>query len=127
MSGFCRWLQEEGVSVEEVIRKGFLGKEEMYLKYTQRFQTDENTKKLGEYLEGKNGGEAFLAAHTLKGIVDNFGWGPLVPSIYPLVEKLRVYSELTGKIQVDDLEEQEEIFGLYQQLEQELERIKQRM
>lgn len=127
MSEFCQWLKEEGVPVEDIIRKGFLGKEEMYLKYTKRFQTDENTRKLGEYLKGKQGVEAFRAAHTIKGVVENFGWRPLVPSVYPLVEKLRVYSELTGQMQVGVMEEWEEIDRLYQQLKWELERIIKRM
>ena len=123
MSEFCRWLKEEGVPVEDIIYRGFLGKEEMYLKYTKRFKTDENTKKLGEYLECQNLREAFRAAHTLKGVVENFGWRPLVPSVYSLVEKLRGYSEVGGKTVEEVFAPQEEIWGLYQQLQQEIEDI----
>ena len=82
-------LEEHQIDTAMVIRKRFMGREEMYLRFLKRFLEDENFGILKEKLKMGDVKASFFAAHTLKGVLESLGLSPLMPSIFPMVEVLR--------------------------------------
>lgn len=85
---FKRRLEENGVDVGVTLRR-FLGNEDMYAKFLQRFLEDPSYRNLGEQLRAGSFEEAFRSAHTLKGVAANLGLTPLQNASSELVEELR--------------------------------------
>lgn len=82
-------LEEHQIDTELLIKKRFMGKEEIYIRFLKRFLEDKNFSILKEKLQMGDVKDAFLAAHTLKGVLESLGLSPLMPSVFPIVEVLR--------------------------------------
>lgn len=76
-----------GSDYEEVFKR--LKSNELIQKYALKFLDDQNFKKLSQSLKSNNVNEAFLAAHTLKGICANLGFSALFNSTSEITEMLR--------------------------------------
>lgn len=74
-------------SYEEVI--GRLRSERLVQKFVLKFLTDESYGNLHKSLQEKNYGEAFRAAHTIKGVCQNLSFSKLEASSHDLTEALR--------------------------------------
>lgn len=85
---FRRRLEENGVDVGTTLKR-FLGNEDMYGNFLQRFLKDPSYRNLGEQLKAGSFEEAFRSAHTLKGVAANLGLTPLQTASSELVEELR--------------------------------------
>lgn len=83
----------------------FLGNENLYYKILPKLFQDDNLQKLGEALNAGNLDDAFMAAHTLKGVSANLGLIPLYDAVCAIVEPLRrqeqgaAYTEMYQTIQ----------------------------
>lgn len=58
-------------------------------KFVVKFLEDKSFEELCQYMETENRGEAFRAAHTLKGVCANLGFAKLMDSASKLTEVLR--------------------------------------
>ncbi len=87
-----------GENYSEVI--GRLKVESRVVKYVTKFPADTCFETLKASLGEKNYAEAFRAAHTLKGICLNLGFGGFYSVITNITEKLRHYEE-TERIESD--------------------------
>ena len=76
-----------GGDYEDVIER--LCKEERIKKYMFKFLKDPSFEMLCTALKEENMESAFCAAHTMKGICQNLGFGSLYQSSNRLAEKLR--------------------------------------
>lgn len=76
-----------GGDYEDVIER--LCKEERIKKYMFKFLNDPSFEMLRTALKEENMEGAFCAAHTMKGICQNLGFGSLYQSSNRLTEKLR--------------------------------------
>lgn len=81
-------LLECGFEMDKTMAR-FMGNEELYEKFLNRFTEDESMEKLKICYEEGDLEEAFFAAHTLKGVAANLGLKPLLEPLEQLVEKLR--------------------------------------
>ena len=79
--------EQMGENYEEVIER--LGSERILKKFAIKFLTDKSVEELKQGLEEKDGEKAFRAAHTLKGICLNLGFGKLYAASSDITEKLR--------------------------------------
>lgn len=76
-----------GGNLDEVV--SHLLKEERILKYVLLFPKDTSFSTLEDAFAANNASEAFRAAHTLKGVALNLGFGNLARSSSELTENLR--------------------------------------
>lgn len=81
-------LSKNGVDLVTVLDR-FLGREDLYEKFLVKFLADENFVKLEEAVEKKDAENAFIAAHTLKGVAGNLGLDGIMNPLIPMVEALR--------------------------------------
>lgn len=81
-------LIEQGVDYNTALER-FMGKDDLYKRFLEKFLDDENFNKLEENLENKNIEEAFKCAHTLKGLSGNLGFDNLLQEDAQIVEILR--------------------------------------
>lgn len=88
MNRILEELEKQGVDLERVMKR-FMGKEELYLKFLNRFPEDMNFQNMQQQFQQGNLEEAFKAAHTLKGLAANLGLDGIIKSVYPITEKLR--------------------------------------
>ncbi len=79
--------EQMGENYEEVIER--LGSDRILKKFAIKFLTDKSVDELKQGLEEKDGEKAFRAAHTLKGICLNLGFGKLYAASSDITEKLR--------------------------------------
>ena len=80
MRTFKRYLKNtQGRLSENGAR--FMGMK-MYMKFLGMLFQDPSMEKLGQALKDKDYGEAFTAAHTLKGVTANMGLTPLFDQMY---------------------------------------------
>lgn len=103
-------LEKRGCNVEE-IKERFVDDEEFYEMCLEKLITDNNFKKLGTTLKAGSAEEAFVCAHTLKGVISNMGLKDMYDTIVEIVEPLR-------KGQADNL------YPIYEKLLLQLEEIK---
>lgn len=85
----------------------FLNDEKFYMKCFEMFLRDDNLDKLGGALEQGKLDDAFVYAHTLKGVVGNMGFTPMYRAVCAIVEPLRsrsadadycrLYADLTAE------------------------------
>ena len=88
MRTFKEIFEEYGADYQKTIAR-FMGNEKMYMKFLGMLFQDPSMEKLGQALKDKDYGEAFTAAHTLKGVCDNLGLSNLRKSSSMLTEALR--------------------------------------
>ncbi len=64
----------------------------------KKYAQDENYNKLVKAVQYKDYDEAFEAAHAIKGLASNLGFGKLYEASYELTEKLRAkdYEDIEG-------------------------------
>ncbi|MDE6313085.1 MAG: Hpt domain-containing protein [Lachnospiraceae bacterium] len=89
MNGILEALETYEIDTSLVIKKRFMGREELYIQFLKRFLEDENFSVLKEKLHMEDAKGAFLAAHNLKGVVESLGLAAIMPTIFPMVEVLR--------------------------------------
>ena len=91
-----------GMSIEEFYRQicgdyaavsARLPRAELIERFIGRFLEDESFDTLCRHMAAGNRREAFMAAHTLKGISANLGFSGLFDSVSRLTEKLRPESD----------------------------------
>ncbi len=78
-----------GGSYEDI--KGRLGNDALIERFARKFLNDGNFAKLRDSIEAGDYGEAFRAAHTLKGVCQNLSFQRLAASCGELTEELRHY------------------------------------
>lgn len=81
-------LLDAGIAVEDALAR-FLGNEALLLRFLGKFAQDPNFSALCAALEEGRTRDAFLAAHTLKGVTGNLSMQALFTQISDLVEDLR--------------------------------------
>lgn len=98
MSMILDELSKFGVNIKTTLER-FSGNEDLYKKCLILLVEDENFEGLGKSLKEKNYDQAFICAHTLKGIVGNMGFEKLYELICNIVEPLRAkdFSNLDEK------------------------------
>lgn len=105
MNPVLQKLRENNIDTDLVIKKRFLGREEMYYRFLERLREDKNFDILKEKLALNDVGGAFRAGHTLKGVLESLGLSPMIPNMIEIVEILR-----QGSTQgVDELMEQAQL------------------
>lgn len=82
-------MKEAGNDVDGALRR-FVGNEAMYVKFLKRFTDDKSYPELKEAVEKGDLGNAFVAAHTLKGVAGNLGLTKLYDITSEVTERLRV-------------------------------------
>ncbi|RDY31804.1 hypothetical protein [Lachnotalea glycerini] len=85
---YKRQLVEIGIEVKNTLER-FMNREDLYEKFLVKFLDDKNFILLKKNLEIKNYEEAFINAHTLKGVTANLGLRSLYDPLVFLVEELR--------------------------------------
>lgn len=93
------YLKSNGVDVDGTLGR-FMGRIEMFEKFIFRFLDDKNYALLNDSLEKSDVKEAFMAAHTLKGVCANLGLNPL----------REASSEITELLRAEKLDEAKEYF-----------------
>lgn len=81
-------LKSNGIDVDGTLSR-FMGRVEMFEKFIFRFLEDKNYSVLCDEIENANVKEAFVAAHTLKGVCANIGLNPLNLAASEITELLR--------------------------------------
>lgn len=92
-------LESQGVNIEETLER-FVGMDSLYIKFLKKFPEDKNFKLLEDSITGMDMSNAFTAAHTLKGVAGNLGFGQLFEALVPFVETLREGDLNTAKTQM---------------------------
>ena len=85
-----------GSDYEEVF--GRLPSEQLIEKFIVRFIDDKSFELLNEAIEAGNRKDAFLHAHTLKGVAANLGFKRLLKSVSVVTELLRDESAKTADV-----------------------------
>ena len=93
-TNFKTKLEELGADVDNTILR-FMGKEDLYLKFLNKFQNDQSFANIEKYLAEENAEEAFKAAHTLKGVAANLGLDPIAGCASEITELLRHKEDFT--------------------------------
>lgn len=86
--GYKQQLESIGVDLERAIDR-FVGNEAMYERFLVRFLKDESYRKLNEYINKGDIHQAFVQAHTLKGVAGNLEFHGLYRVLEPMTEHLR--------------------------------------
>lgn len=81
-------LLEAGIEPDSAIER-FMGNEVLYMKYLLRFTEDQNYQSLCEAVDRGACKEAFVAAHTLKGVCGNLSITGMEGILREQVEYLR--------------------------------------
>lgn len=79
--------EQMGADYEDVL--GRLRNEALIRKFAKKFLEDGSFQMLKDGLAKKDGEMAFRAAHTLKGVCQNLGFGNLYEPSFDITEKLR--------------------------------------
>ncbi|MEG1774896.1 MAG: Hpt domain-containing protein [Clostridia bacterium] len=90
MSELLNRLDAYGVNIPETMDR-FVNDTELYERCLQLLLQDENWGKLGEALQAADLEQAFMAAHTLKGVTGNMGLQRLYDRVCEIVEPLRMH------------------------------------
>ena len=110
MRTFKEIFEEYGADYQKTIAR-FMGNDKMYMKFLGMLFQDPSMEKLGQALKDKDYGEAFTAAHTLKGVTANMGLTPLFDRVCAIVEPLRLG------------EAREDYPDMYREIEDEFHRV----
>lgn len=95
-------LIENGVNVSIALDR-FMGNETLFERFLQMFLKDKSLSLLMESLEKGNIHDAFVQAHTMKGVVANLEIGPLLEILVPLTDQLRENNTDNVEAQVEEL------------------------
>ncbi len=76
-----------GADYDDVLTR--LKSEVLVRKFALKFLDDDSYMNLKNAMDSKNADEAFRGAHTLKGVAQNLGFGPLYEAAAKLTEVLR--------------------------------------
>ena len=87
-TNFKTKLEELGADVDNTISR-FMGKEDLYLKFLNKFQNDQSFTNIKQSIAEENAVESFKAAHTLKGVAANLGLDPIAKGASDITELLR--------------------------------------
>ena len=86
------WLQQlsglGGIDLDVTLNR-FMNSENLYEKFLIKFLEDASFQKLKACLENGNIADAFIYAHTLKGVAGNMGFQKMSDILLPLTEELR--------------------------------------
>lgn len=85
-------LENAGIDVEDA-RNRFMNNDGMYIKFLKKFLEDSNYNKMLAALERADIEEAFVAAHTLKGVTANLSIFSIYEPLKGIVEALRANTE----------------------------------
>lgn len=81
-------MENVGVDVKGALDR-FMGNENLYEKFMIKFLDDQNYQNLVKNINAGNWQDAFICAHTLKGLGANLGMQNLYRYLSPMVEILR--------------------------------------
>ena len=81
-------VETGGVDMEATLDR-FIGNASLYEKFLVKFPEDHSFENLGKAITSGNVQEAFMHAHTLKGIAGNLGFQHLFNLLNPWTENLR--------------------------------------
>lgn len=95
-------LIENGINVSLALDR-FMGSEALFGKFLQMFLKDKSMSLLMESLRKNDIHEAFVQAHTMKGVVANLEITPLLEILVPLTDELRGNKTDNVQAQVEDL------------------------
>ena len=112
-------LEAAGVHVEEVLAR-FMNNEGLMMRFLIRFPQDPNYRQLCLAIEAGNHSDAFVAAHTLKGVAGNLAMTHLFREISQVVELLRAgeMDQARERMPVVDAEYRRTVQGLEPFMEQ---------
>lgn len=85
---FKEQLKAAKVDVEKALER-FMHNENLYGKFLKKFLRDETFRNLEHALNDSDRENAFMYAHTLKGIAGNFEFIGLLELLIPMTEQLR--------------------------------------
>lgn len=106
-----------GIDPESAIER-FMGNEALYLKFLFRFPEDENYENLCRSIEQQDCGNAFTAAHTLKGVCGNLSIKSMENILREQVEYLRNGELLQGQQMMGELN------GAYDRIKEVIDELK---
>lgn len=95
-------LIKNGINVSQALDR-FMGSEALFRRFLKMFLDDKSMSLLMESLEKGNIHDAFVQAHTMKGVVANLEIGPLLEILVPLTDDLRENKTDHAKEDVDEL------------------------
>lgn len=101
---YKKQLIEAGVNLDSALDR-FMNDENLFENFLKKFPEDKTFDCLKDNLKENHLQDAFMAAHTLKGICSNFELSSLVEILTPLTEKLRLQETDDMTILVTQLEE----------------------
>lgn len=107
-TSFKAALEEMGMDVKTTVNR-FMGNEALYLKFLNKFQSDQSVANIQQFIEGQNTEELFKSAHTLKGVAANLGLDPIARCASDIVELCR------GKSQFSEVDA-DRLFSLNEEL-----------
>lgn len=85
---FRKQMEENGADVDTALNR-FMGKEELYLKFIQKFQNDKNLENLQDCYKNDDYEGVFASAHSLKGVSGNLGLNPVYDVSAQICDLLR--------------------------------------
>lgn len=94
-------LKLTGINIENALDR-FMGSDALYEKFLRKFLQDETYRRLIESINGGDTNQAFMYAHTMKGLAANLEMECLLEVLTPMTEQLRNGS-------MENISEQEEI------------------
>ena len=83
-----------GVDYEDALNR-FLGKEDLYISFLNKFVSQNNFAEIQTALNQGDGQAVFQAAHNLKGLSANLSLTPLYTALVPFVDSVRDTSDCT--------------------------------
>ena len=86
-----------GADYEDVLSR--LRSEVLVRKFALKFLDDDSYANLKAAMESGNAPEAFRGAHTLKGVAQNLGFGPLYKAAAEVTESLRPSETSSGDME----------------------------
>lgn len=81
-------LQAHGVNLDSALNR-FMDNEQLYERILSKFPADKSFVLMEKYLEENNISQAFIQAHTLKGLAGTLDLTNLSAILEPMTEKLR--------------------------------------
>lgn len=81
-------MEGNGADVDTALNR-FMGKEELYLKFIQKFLNDKNLESLQDCYKNDDYEGVFASAHSLKGVSGNLGLNPVYDVSAQICDLLR--------------------------------------
>lgn len=85
---FRKQMEGNGADVDTALNR-FMGKEELYLKFIQKFLNDKNLESLQDCYKNDDYEGVFASAHSLKGVSGNLGLNPVYDVSAQICDLLR--------------------------------------